>query len=138
MSTTTGAERNRHGPRKKMALRNAGKNWPMVCRSLDETPFVFECFTRSYERVGNSVSSARADSISSTPPSRRLRGGLKNGAASRLGHHLAISRIGICLAARNRAQHDQRLFSGHDGVRQGRVGRVMGQVLLAGEEAQEG
>src|ERR1700746_3074460 len=42
------------------------------------------------------------------------------------------------LTAGDCAQHNQRLFSGDDGVGEGGVRRVVREVLLAGEEAQEG
>ena len=41
------------------------------------------------------------------------------------------------LAACHRADHQERLAPGHDRLRKGRVGRVVGKILLAREEAQE-
>ncbi len=41
------------------------------------------------------------------------------------------------LSARNRANHQKRLFPGHNLIRQRIVRRVMGQVLLASKESQE-
>jgi len=41
------------------------------------------------------------------------------------------------LSARNCANNQERLFAGDDGFGQGRIRRLMGQIFLTGEEAQE-